>query len=143
MSSSKIVIPERKSSEFALEEQSLRLKKSRAELKRRMLSTSFESSPTEFRNLKIEDLEAEAEERMLHKSWLDMEYSERKLTKTKYIAAYRNTNQRIISVGDQKWAQRQGLREEEKRLGKAIPLGPDRFSKGLDGAMVIVSKDIE
>ncbi len=103
MASSRITIPERTSSRYALEHRSLQLRESRSDLKRKLSSTSLESSPILYRKLKIADLENEVEEQKLHKVWLDVEQSERKLTDSKYRTAHRDTNQRIISLGDEMW----------------------------------------
>ena len=125
MASSRITIPERTSSIYALENRSLQLRESRSDLKRKLSSTSLESSPILYRKLKIADLENEVEEQKLQKAWLDVEQSERKVTDSKYCIAHRNTNQRIISLGDEMWRHKQALREDEEQSGKAPRLGPD------------------
>lgn len=131
MSASSVTIPERTSSKHAieakstLEEKVLRLKESRSDLKRKLSSTSIQSSPVEYRKLKIADLETEREEYMLQKTWLDIEHGEQKLTDSNYQKAHRSANQRIFRVGNEIWRQRQAAREEEEQSGKALLLGPD------------------
>ena len=71
------------------------------------------------------DLETEREEYILDKKWLDIEHGERKLTDANYQKAHRSANQRIVSVGDELWRQRQAARVDEEQAGKAPPLGPD------------------
>lgn len=124
MSSSRIPIPERVSSKFVLEK-TIRLRESRSELKRKLASTSFESSPIEYQKLKIEELETEVDEQRFHKASLDIEHAERKLSDTEYRNAQRSTNVRIVSLGDDLWRQKQGLRELEEKSGKIPPIGPD------------------
>lgn len=125
MATPTFTIPERTSSKFAIEQKSIILKNSKLDLKRKLSSTSIESSPIEYRRLKIEDLSVDLEEQKLHKTWLDIEHAEQKLTDKSYRSAHRSTNQRIISIGDDLWKERQGLQRIEEQAGKTAPIGPD------------------
>lgn len=124
MASKNITIPERTSSKFVLEK-SIRLRESRSELKRKLASTSFESSPIAYQKLKIEEIETEIDEEKLNKLSLDIEHGEKKLTDNDYRKAQRNTNVRIISLGEDLWQHKRGLREEEEKSGVIPPIGPD------------------
>lgn len=124
MASKHITIPDRTSSKFVLEK-SLRLRESRSELKRKLASTPFESSPIAFQKLKIEEIQTEIDEERLNKEFLDIEHGEQKLTDNDYRKAQRNTNMRIISLGEDLWNHRRGLRDEEEKSGVIPPLGPD------------------
>jgi hypothetical protein len=125
MQSTHIDIPERTSSKHVLEQKRLHLKESRSDLKRKLTATSFESSPVLYPKLKIEDLEVEVEEQKLHKSWLDIEYTEGNVTGGIHRSSHRATNNRIISLGEELWDQIRGLKADEEKAGKAPVLGPD------------------
>ena len=120
-----IVVPERTSSRFALEQKRMYLKESLTELKKNLSSISFDVSPVEYHKTKIAEIEIEIEDQKMHKAWLDIEYAERKLTDTNFTKAHRNTNRRIISLGDELWKQRKALRQLEENRGLAPSLGPD------------------
>lgn len=124
MASKNITIPERISSKFVLEK-SIRLRERRSELKRKLASTSFESSPIAYQKLKIEEIETEIDEEKLNKLSLDIEHGEKKLSDNDYRKAQRNTNVRIISLGEDLWQHKRGLREEEEKSGVIPPIGPD------------------
>ncbi|KAF7506279.1 hypothetical protein GJ744_012087 [Endocarpon pusillum] len=125
MAASNLLIPERTSAKYALQERKLYLKENRTTLKRKLDSISAESSPIEYQKCKIQDIQTEIEEHELHRSWLDFEYAEKKLTDNGYLKDQRNTNTRVISLRDELWKYRQNLRDEEEKAGKTPPLGPD------------------
>lgn len=128
MESSTPSIPLRTSSKAALENRRLKLKESRAELKRKLSKVSFEEHPTVYRKLRIEELEAEVEEQRIHKSWLDQEHEQRQLDDNSCRKEHRETNKRIVSLGGELWKENEQLRMQEEREGRVPRLGPD--SKG-------------
>ncbi|KAL8830717.1 MAG: hypothetical protein Q9191_001279 [Dirinaria sp. TL-2023a] len=118
-------IPQRTSSRVPLHERSLAIKASKHDLKSKLSTISYGDSPSDYTRLKIEELETEIEEQKLHKDWLDVEKKERNLTDTNYRKDHRETNKRIISLGNDLWTQKQQLRALSEKAGKAPYLGPD------------------
>jgi hypothetical protein len=96
-----ITIPERRSSDHVLEElnkQRLQLKESKDELKRKLSIVSFESSPLEYRRLKIDGLEMEIAEKRLERSWVDMEHQDQNLSDTELNKVRRKLNHHVSEL---------------------------------------------
>ncbi|KAL8774780.1 MAG: hypothetical protein Q9209_000719 [Squamulea sp. 1 TL-2023] len=130
-------IPDRTSSKADHRERQLKLQSSKANLKRKLSTISFEHDPRPYTKLKIEEVEVDIEEQKLEKEWLDMEKDEKKLRDKDYQLGHRSANKRIISLGDTLWSQNQALRRLDEQQGKAPELGPDTEarSKSVQSAM--------
>ena len=111
-------IPERTSSKKAIDDNRLRLKESRAELKRKLSQVSFENEPTVYRKLRIEEIDIQVEEERVHKAWLDFEHEHHQINNNDYRKEHRETNKRIISLGSGLWAEQEELRRQEEKEGR-------------------------
>lgn len=120
--------PVRISSKRTIEDHRLHLTKSRADLKRKLSKVSFEKKPITYRKLRIEEMELQAEEQRVHKSWLDSEHEQRQITDSDHRKEHRETNKRIVSLGNDLWVENEELRKQEEKEGRVQKLGPD--SKG-------------
>ena len=121
-------VPIRTSSKNAIESHQARIKQSSADLKRKISETSFDQSPIAYRRLRIQQIELKVEEQKVHKSWLDLEHGKRLFTDNDHRKAHRETNKRIVSLGDDLWKEQEELQKEEEKEGRVEKLGPD--SKG-------------
>ena len=124
-SPSKPTIPIRVSSKAALASQRIKLQDSNADLKRKISTTSFEADPVQHVRLRIEHLKNQKSEQHLHRSLLDAESEDKNLTESAYKKEIKETNKRIISLGENLWKQNQLLREIKEEKGTAPELGPD------------------
>lgn len=118
-------IPDQTSSRTQFNDRRLRLVSRKADVKRKLISTSFETDPSAYTKLMVQEIEVSMEEEKLHKSWLDDEMAEKRLDQKAYLNCHRDTNRNIISLGETLWTQRQVLRDLDEREGKALELGPD------------------
>lgn len=73
-------------------------------------------------------MELQAEEQRVHKSWLDSEHEQRQITDSDHRKEHRETNKRIVSLGNDLWVENEELRKQEEKEGRVQKLGPD--SKG-------------
>ncbi|KAL8783509.1 MAG: hypothetical protein Q9195_009363 [Heterodermia aff. obscurata] len=104
---------------------SLKLTESQVDLKRKLRDCSFESNPIEHTKLRIRELSEAQSSEHLNKDWLDTEMEQRVVTESLYKKQIKESNQRIISLGDDMWKQSQVLRSLEEQAGLAPRLGPD------------------
>ncbi len=125
MDKTSLTIPVRTSSRNAIDDNRLRLKESRAELKRKLSKVSFEREPITYRKLKMEEIDVQVEEERVHKSWLDSEYGQRQISDKDHRKEHRKTNKRIISLGSGLWTEQEELRRQEEKEGRVLKLGPD------------------
>ena len=125
MDQKSLLIPVRTSSKKAIEDTRLQLKKSRADLKRKLSKVSFEREPIAYRKLRMEEIDVQLEEERLHKSWLDLEREQRQVTDNDHRKEHRETNKRIVSLGNDLWAEQEELRRQEEKEGRVLKLGSD------------------
>ena len=124
-SPSKPTIPDRTSSRTALQTQRLTLERSAADLKRKLSDCSFDSNPIEHTKLRIKELSEAQSKEHLNKEWLDEEMDQRAVTESEYKKGIKDSNRKIIRLGDDMWKQSQVLRSLEEEAGLVARLGPD------------------
>lgn len=125
MDKTSLSIPVRTSSRKVIDENRLRLKESRAELKRKLFKVSLEREPIAYRKLRMKEIDVQVEEERLHKSWLDFEHEQRQISDNDHRKEHRETNKRIISLGNDLWSEQEELRRQEEEEGRVLKLGPD------------------
>ena len=81
-----------------------------------------------YRKQKIEELELCREEQKVHKSWLDFEHEQHRLSDNDYRKEHQEANKKIMSLGSKLWTEQKALREQKEKEGRVPKLGPD--SKG-------------
>lgn len=125
MDKTSLSIPVRTSSRKVIDENRLRLKESRAELNRKLFKVSLEREPIAYRKLRMKEIDVQVEEERLHKSWLDFEHEQRQISDNDHRKEHRETNKRIISLGNDLWSEQEELRRQEEEEGRVLKLGPD------------------
>ena len=73
----------------------------------------------------MEEIDVQVEEERVHKSWLDFEYGQRQISDKDHRKEHRETNKRIISLGNDLWTEQEELRKQEEKEGRVLKLGPD------------------
>jgi len=120
--------PEQTSSRAAradVQEQLLRNKNSRNELTRKLLDSTLEKDSIRRVKLRIAHVEEEKEALVLEKKLWDLDKDENLIFGSDYKKAHRDTNERIISLGNDLWQLNRAMREKEEKEGKLPMLSPD------------------
>ena len=125
MDKTSLSTPVRTSSRKAIDDNQVRLKESRAGLKRKLSKVSFEKQPITYRELRMEEMDAQVEKARVHKSWLGFEHEQRQTSDNDHRKEHRETNRRIMSLGNDLWAEQEELRRHEEKEGRVLKLGPD------------------
>ncbi|KAL9127145.1 MAG: hypothetical protein Q9217_003915 [Psora testacea] len=107
------------------QEQHLTLRASKQDLKRKLSTVSFDKSPLEYSRFKIQELDAEQDDERHQKKYLDLELETKGIDMKQYRTKHKAANQRISSLGDEKWKHSQMLRSLEEKQGQIQSLGPD------------------
>ena len=117
--------PVRTSSRKATDDNQLRLKESRAGLKRKLSKVSFDREPITYQKLRMEEIDVQVEEARVHKSWSDLEHEQRQISDDDHRKEHLETNKRIISLGNDLWAEQEELQRQEEEEGRVLKPGPD------------------
>ncbi|KAI9763108.1 MAG: hypothetical protein M1840_000920 [Geoglossum simile] len=118
-------VPDRFASLPHRNERRLELRASRQDLKRKLSDNALEWGSKRYMQLQIEDIELEREELVLERDDIGWEAEHKMMDDRKYRAARRTVNGRIVSLGDDLWQLKRGLRAINEKDGKVALLTPD------------------
>ena len=128
-------VPIRTSSLAAWTETNLNIKESLTNLKRKRSCISVEEDPIAHQRLKVEQVEILQTEQRHLKTWFDIERNDQLIDTRNYKKAHRETNKRLVSLGEEYWKENQTLRALEEKAGIQPTLGPD--SEGAFAAVLM------
>ncbi|KAI9767852.1 MAG: hypothetical protein M1840_005345 [Geoglossum simile] len=97
----------------------------RQDLKRKLSDNALERGSKWCIQLQIDDIELEREELVLDRDEINWEAERKMMDDRKYRAARRTINGRIVSLGDDLWQLKRGLRVINEMDGKVAILTPD------------------
>lgn len=103
----------------------LQIKSSQHELKRKLSAISAETSPIPYQKIRIAQLETDEDEQRHHKELLEHEHRQKQMTDNAYKKAQKESNKRIVSLGNDMWKERQKLRMLEEESSKLPILTAD------------------